>query len=357
MVTAEPHWGQATVAMARQVPSGDSKRSREEKKKAHGPESPSPGATPRFLAQARRRALSRRLQANRHPGGCRGGDRHRQARAAQARRARDSGDPARRRILRLTGAACARRRAFLATAAGLGGLGLGGYAFAVEPGLRLRVQRYALTPPGWTPGLGLRLVILADLHAGMPSMPMARVRRIIEVANALEPDLILLLGDYSNTDRLLRIRADWSEVVPALMALKAPLGRYAILGNHEWWDDPRVQKERRGPTIAHGIFAETDIPLLENDAARLVKDGRPFWLLGLGDQLAFHIARRRQIGVDDLAGTLAKVTDDAPAILMAHEPDIFPRVPQRVSLTLSGHTHGGQVRMFGWSPVVPSQSV
>jgi uncharacterized protein len=247
------------------------------------------------------------------------------------------------------------RRAFLATAAGLGGLGLGGYAFAVEPGLRLRVQRYALTPPGWSPGLGLRLVILADLHAGMPSMPMARVRRIVEVTNALEPDLILLLGDYSNTDRLLRIRADWSEVVPALMALKAPLGRFAILGNHEWWDDPRAQKERRGPTIAHGIFANTDIPLLENDAARLVKDGRPFWLLGLGDQLAFHIARRRQIGVDDLAGTLAKVTDDAPAILMAHEPDIFPRVPQRVSLTLSGHTHGGQVRMFGWSPVVPSQ--
>ncbi|MFL5122235.1 MAG: metallophosphoesterase [Microvirga sp.] len=247
------------------------------------------------------------------------------------------------------------RRAFLATAAGLGGLGLGGYAFAVEPGLRLRVQRYALTPPGWTPGFALRLVILADLHAGMPSMPMARVRRIIEVANALEPDLILLLGDYSNTDRLLRIRADWSEVVPALMALKAPLGRYAILGNHEWWDDPRAQKERRGPTIAHRIFADTDIPLLENDAARLVKDGRPFWLLGLGDQLAFHIARRRQIGVDDLAGTLAKVTDDAPAILMAHEPDIFPRVPQRVSLTLSGHTHGGQVRMFGWSPVVPSE--
>ena len=150
-------------------------------------------------------------------------------------------------------------------------------------------------------------------------------------------------------------RADWSEVIPALTALKAPLGRYAILGNHEWWDDPRAQKARRGPTIAHRAFAATDIPLLENDAVRLVKDGRPFWLLGLGDQLAFHIARRRQEGVDDLPGTLAKVTDDAPAILLAHEPDIFPKVPRRVSLTLSGHTHGGQVRLFGWSPVVPSQ--
>jgi predicted MPP superfamily phosphohydrolase len=249
------------------------------------------------------------------------------------------------------------RRTFLTALAGslLGALGLGGYGLAVEPGLRLRVQRYALNPPGWTPGLRLRIAVLADIHAGMPSMPLDRVRHIVEVTNALEPDLVVLLGDYSNTDRLLGIRADWSEVIPALMGLRAPLGRYAILGNHEWWDDPRAQKARRGPTIAHGVFAKTDIPLLENDAVRLVKDGRPFWLLGLGDQLAFHIARRRQEGVDDLPGTLAKVTDDAPAILLAHEPDIFPKVPRRVSLTLAGHTHGGQVRLFGWSPVVPSQ--
>jgi hypothetical protein len=249
------------------------------------------------------------------------------------------------------------RRTFLTALAGslLGALGLGGYGFAVEPALRLRVRRYALSPPGWTPSLRLRIAVLADIHAGMPSMPLDRVRHIVEATNALEPDLVVLLGDYSNTDRLLRIRADWSEVIPALMALKAPLGRYAILGNHEWWDDPRAQKARRGPTVAHDVFAKTDIPLLENDAVRLSKDGRPFWLLGLGDQLAFHIARRRQEGVDDLAGTLAKVTDDAPAILLAHEPDIFPKVPRRVSLTLAGHTHGGQVRLFGWSPVVPSK--
>ena len=249
------------------------------------------------------------------------------------------------------------RRTFLTALAGsvLGALGLGGYGFAVEPALRLRLQRYVLDPPGWTPGLRLRIAVLADIHAGMPSMPLDRVRRIVEATNALDPDLVVLLGDYSNTDRFFGNRADWSEVIPALTALKAPLGRFAILGNHEWWDDPRAQKARRGPTVAHGAFAKTDIPLLENDAVRLTKDGRPFWLLGLGDQLAFHIGRGRQEGVDDLPGTLAKVTDDAPAILLAHEPDIFPKVPRRVSLTLAGHTHGGQVRLFGWSPVVPSK--
>ena len=62
----------------------------------------------------------------------------------------------------------------------------------------------------------------------------------------------------------------------------------------------------------------------------------------------------RRIGVDDLGATLKKVTDDAPLILLAHEPDVAHRVPSRVSLQLSGHTHGGQVRMLGWSPISPS---
>ena len=100
------------------------------------------------------------------------------------------------------------------------------------------------------------------------------------------------------------------------------------------------------------------IPVYENDAKRFTKDGRPFWLAGLGDQLAYMPARRfrpvRRIGVDDLSATLAKVTDSAPLVLLAHEPDVAARVPSRVALQLSGHTHGGQVRLFGWSPVSPS---
>ena len=60
-------------------------------------------------------------------------------------------------------------------------------------------------------------------------------------------------------------------------------------------------------------------------------------------------------GVDDLPGTLAKVTDDAPVVLLAHEPDIFPAVSDRVAVTLSGHTHGGQVRILGYAPFVPSR--
>jgi hypothetical protein len=111
--------------------------------------------------------------------------------------------------------------------------------------------------------------------------------------------------------------------------------------------------------IGRLALEKAGVPVYENDAVRLVKDGRPFWLAGLGDQVALIRGRRwgRMLfdGVDDLPGTLAKVTDGAPVILLAHEPDIFARTPARVALTISGHTHGGQVRLFGYSPVVPSQ--
>ena len=93
------------------------------------------------------------------------------------------------------------------------------------------------------------------------------------------------------------------------------------------------------------------IPVMENDALRLVKDGKPFWIAGVGDQIPFLVDDDAG-GRDDLPGTLAKVTDSAPVLLMIHEPDLFLDVPDRVSLTLAGHTHGGQVRLFGYSPAI-----
>jgi predicted MPP superfamily phosphohydrolase len=114
-----------------------------------------------------------------------------------------------------------------------------------------------------------------------------------------------------------------------------------------------------GRTAAHRALEAAGIKVYENDILRLQKEQHGFWLAGLGDQLALlpgaRWGRASFAGVDDLPGTLANVTDAAPVILLAHEPDIFPRVPARVSLTLSGHTHGGQVRVLGYSPLVPSR--
>ena len=243
-------------------------------------------------------------------------------------------------------------------------ISVSGYAFAESTSMV--VTRYRLTPPSWPDGLRLKLALIADLHVCEPWMGVARVEAIVERTNALAPDGVLLLGDYVAGHRLMRFsqpvaNADWAR---ALAGLKAPLGVHAVLGNHDWWDDPEVQRNRRGPTAARRALEAAGIPVYENDAVRLDKAGQPFWIAGLGDQAAF-IERGRAIGgkqrtsgytgVHDLPGTLAKVTDDAPVILMAHEPDIFAQMPDRVALTVCGHTHGGQVRLPGFAPLVPSR--
>jgi predicted MPP superfamily phosphohydrolase len=252
------------------------------------------------------------------------------------------------------------RRQFFKVIGGLGALSASTAAYGFgEPVLRLRVARYAITPPQWPAGFKLRIAVVADLHACDPWMSLERIEGIVERTNALNADIIVMLGDYVAGHRHVTRYIPASEWAPVLAGLKAPLGVHAILGNHDWWEDKTVQREGQGLTVARRALEAAGIPVYENDAQRLTKDGRPFWLAGLGDQLAYLPARRvrpgRRIGVDDLAATLTKVTDDAPVILLAHEPDVAMRVPARVALQLSGHTHGGQVRLFGWSPVVPTR--
>lgn len=249
------------------------------------------------------------------------------------------------------------RRHLLTGAIGIGasGVGAGAYALAIEPRFRLETTTYALSPRQWAGGPTLTIAVLADIHGREPNMGRPRVEQVVETTAALNADLILLLGDYAQ-----RVEAEgpfmsYRQVLTLLKQLRAPLGVHGILGNHEWWDDKAAQKTGRGPTEAHRVFADLGMSLLDNRAVRLVKDGKPFWLAGLADQIAIRLpGYSRYRGFDDLPGTLAQVTDDAPVILMAHEPDIFPEVPDRLALTLSGHTHGGQVRLFGWSPIVPS---
>jgi uncharacterized protein len=237
----------------------------------------------------------------------------------------------------------------------LTGAAVGTYAFAIEPGFLLRTQYYAFTPPRWTPGLKLRLILIADPHLGEPYMSLARWNRILEVANSLEGDLHLLMGDYAAGHRFVTAHVNVADTAAAARKLKAPLGTFAIIGNHDWWSDPVAQKLGHGPTEGQRALENAGIPVLENKVARLGKNDLPFWLSGTASIVAIRKGRSTFEGRDDLPATLAQVTDDAPIVHMAHEPDLFTQIPDRVSLTLSGHTHGGQVRVLGWSPIVPSQ--
>lgn len=232
---------------------------------------------------------------------------------------------------------------------------VGSYAFAVEPRFRLAVSRYRVTTPRLkglksAEGGPLRVAVLADFHACEPWMPIPRINHIVATTNAMKPDLTVLLGDY--VAGLKRFR---SAIVPmrqwssALADLEAPMGVFAILGNHDWWVNGPVVREH---------LERVAIPVLENQAIQIgTPSGKRIWLAGLGDQLAIPLGQGRFRGVDDLTGTMKQIKDEhSPVIMLAHEPDIFPKISTRVDLTLSGHTHGGQVRLpFMGPPIVPSR--
>jgi uncharacterized protein len=207
-------------------------------------------------------------------------------------------------------------------AAALSGVSTAVYAGAVEPE-RLVTTSYRLTPPGWTGGR-VSLAAIADLHAGGPNMAVEHISRVVDETNALRPDVIVLLGDYIATHRFVTEHVPNDVWAAELARLKAPLGVWAILGNHDWWHNVRTI---RGALVTAGI------PCLENRAVLLGDGAARFWIAGLGDQIAHWLGPGSFRGEDDLAGTLAQVTTDDPVILLAHEPDIFVRVPPRVSLT------------------------
>ncbi|HZQ15123.1 MAG TPA: metallophosphoesterase [Pseudolabrys sp.] len=234
----------------------------------------------------------------------------------------------------------------LAGAAGLMLPSTAAYA-AAEAATGLVVTDYTLSPPGWRRGQRLTVTAIADLHAGGPNMGIARVRAVVDAAQALKSDLIVVLGDYFATHRFVTERVAPAAWAAELARLSAPLGVYAILGNHDWW---------YAEAAVRAAFAGIPVPLLENDALLIGREGERFWLAGLGDQLAHYVSPGRFLGADDLPGTLARVTTGDPVILLAHEPDIFTRVPERVALTVAGHTHGGQIRLPLLAPVwAPSQ--
>lgn len=218
------------------------------------------------------------------------------------------------------------RRAFLRLLGGLALVPPASWLYATELELRwLQVERLRLSLPGLPRAFhGLTIAQISDLHVG-PYIGAQEVRAAVEAVMALQADVIVITGDFVSS----LAHAEAKIIETALAPLSAPLGGYGIMGNHDWWNDRKVVRR---------AVEGAGLTMLQNERVAFTRAGESLYLAGLDDYWQ---------GKADLAKTLSGLTADAPVILLVHEPDyadLAARDP-RVLLQLSGHSHGGQVRL------------
>jgi predicted MPP superfamily phosphohydrolase len=186
------------------------------------------------------------------------------------------------------------------------------------------VRRTTVAVPGWPAGAApLRVALISDVHVQGPDMPPERVARIVEQVNAQHPDIVLLAGDFVG-DRLLGTR-DYSdaEIAEPLGRLSAPLGVYAVLGNHDYTS--------RGFPRMWEALERVGIRVLDNRVRRV----GPLTLAGIGDAHSHHAA------VPAVVQAVARMP--GPILAFTHSPDSIPWLPPQFGVVLAGHTHCGQI--------------
>jgi predicted MPP superfamily phosphohydrolase len=212
------------------------------------------------------------------------------------------------------------------------------YGFAAER-LRYRVERIEVPVPGLDPLLdGLRIAQLSDIHIG-GYMPPDQVRRAVEMANELGPEIAVVTGDF-----ITGANDPLEDCIAELARLRAPLGVWGCNGNHEIYAGAEDE--------AAQLFRSAGMRLLRQERAEVRWRGQPLNLIGVDYQ------RQRTPGghrLQMLRGVEKLVRRDAPNVLLSHNPNAFPRAAELgIELMLAGHTHGGQVQVEildrQWSP-------
>lgn len=169
---------------------------------------------------------------------------------------------------------------------------------------------------------GFKIIHLSDTHHS-PFTNLEHIARAVKIANRLRPDMFILTGDYVSHDAKFI-----APVAKVLGELKSEFGTFACLGNHDHWTDPDLVTQR---------FRKQGITVLINAGQRFEARGASFWLAGVDDYM---------VGKTDLPAALRGSFPDEMKLLLAHNPIIFRQaVRLGVDLTLSGHTHGGQINI------------
>lgn len=192
---------------------------------------------------------------------------------------------------------------------------------------------------------GLRVAQISDLHVG-PQTSGRFLRRVAETVQAEAPDLIVITGDQ--VDDFAR---DVEIFNRAFAGLEAPLGTLAVAGNHDVY---------AGWPAVHRGLSEAGFAVLVNQAMPVERGGRRLWIAGTGDPAAKGWSRGSGGAAPDVGRTLAGIPEDEPILALAHNPVLWPALADRgVDLTLSGHTHYGQMAIpsRGWSMASPFQEL
>ena len=195
--------------------------------------------------------------------------------------------------------------------------------YAIDEANTLSLERIPVTLDRLPKKLdGFKIVHLSDIHHS-PFTGLEHIARAVKIANRLKPDMFILTGDYvSHETRFI------GPVATVLGELSADFGTYACLGNHDHWTDADLVTAR---------FREQGINVLINEGLRFEARGASFWLAGVDDHM---------VGKTDLPAALRGAYPDEMKLLLAHNPIIFRQaVRYGVDLTLSGHTHGGQIKV------------
>ncbi|MBT9174874.1 MAG: 3',5'-cyclic adenosine monophosphate phosphodiesterase CpdA [candidate division WS2 bacterium] len=178
---------------------------------------------------------------------------------------------------------------------------------------------------------GFKIVFITDIHYG-PFFSLPRLQNLVEKVKVLNPDLIILGGDY-----VYKSQKYIEPCFEVLKELKAPWGVFGVLGNHDHWENANLTRKS---------MKNAGIKLLDNQAEWLEKEGERIKIGGVGD---FYE------DFQNLKPTVQDVVEEDLVILISHNPDFVDEIKSRkIDLVLSGHTHGGQVTVFGlWAPFSP----
>lgn len=226
------------------------------------------------------------------------------------------------------------RRRFLRLSAAAGAVALAGDSILLEPN-RPRIVRHDFFLPRWPERMsGFTVALLGDFHYD-PYFSAHPLHAAIPMVNGLRPDLIVLVGDFVSVPLVGNKRKGAFAAEPCarlLSQMTAPHGLWAVLGNHDEFTDHKH--------VTRALQAE-NIQVLANQSQAIERDGARVWLAGVNDVLSRSA---------DLSKTLRRVPAGEAVILLAHEPDFADKSAKfPIDLQLSGHSHGGQIRI----PLLP----